>query len=84
MEEYNQKIRPWIGIVALVAIGIFMIIDPNLMDHTEISGRKQFIKLIFSYIWGIPAGILLLGAGIYLGYKKITASGEEVDINNKE
>lgn len=27
MEEYNQKIRPWIGIVALVAIGIFIVLS---------------------------------------------------------
>ena len=71
MEFYNEKIRPWLGIAGLVIIGVLMIKEPNMIDNSDISGRKQLLKLIFSYIWGIPAGVLLLVLAGYLGYNQI-------------
>lgn len=76
MEFYNTKIRPWIGILVLLFIGVMMIKDPNLFENTDPSGRKAFIKLIFSYIWGIPVGALIILLSGYLGYKQIQKHSE--------
>ena len=77
MEFYNEKVKPWMGIIALIAIGALMLKDPDAFSSADISGRKQFIKLIFSYIWGIPAGIIMILLGGYLGYKQFTGQAEE-------
>ena len=31
MEFYNEKVKPWMGIIALVAIGILMLKDPDAL-----------------------------------------------------
>ncbi len=79
MEYYNETIKPWLGIIAIIVIGFLMIKDPNLFDGTEISGRKQIIKLIFSYIWGIPVGIIALVVGGYMGYNKYQSDSKSDD-----
>lgn len=76
MEFYQTKIRPWIGIIALLFIGIMMIKDPALFNDVEPTGRKAFLKMIFSYIWGIPAGIIAVALSLFLGYKQIKGGDE--------
>jgi 4-hydroxybenzoate polyprenyltransferase len=60
MEFYKTNIRPWLGTLALLAIGFMMIYQPHAFDTVEPEGRKAFFKMIFKFIWGIPAGIIFL------------------------
>jgi hypothetical protein len=76
MEFYTTKIRPWLGIIAFFLIGITMVKDPHLFDHAEASGRHSLMKLIFSYIWGIPAGVIVLLLGTFFAYNQIKGTPE--------
>ena len=76
MEFYKTKIRPWIGIVVLIGIGIFMISDPTAMDGNEVHGRNALLKSILKAIWGLPAGILLLLVGLVLGFFQFKKSDD--------
>jgi len=71
METYNTKIRPWIGIIALLIIGVMMIIQPDAMDGVDPSGRKVLIKSVVAYVWGIPVGIISILFAAFLGYNQI-------------
>lgn len=76
MEFYNTKIRPWIGIIVLIGIGLFMIADPTAMEGNEVNGRNALLKSILKAIWGLPAGILLLVGGLVLGFLKFKKSDD--------
>ncbi|MFT6981241.1 MAG: hypothetical protein ACJAUD_000004 [Crocinitomicaceae bacterium] len=69
MEFYLKNIRPWLHIGALTALGILMISQPHLFDEVDEGGRKAAIKWVFSYIWGIPAGILSFSIAGFLIYR---------------
>lgn len=71
MEYYKTNVRPWFGIFALLIIGIMMIAQPEMFNEVDPSGRKAFLKTIFSYIWGIPVGIIALILAGLLGYQQV-------------
>lgn len=77
MEFYNEKIKPWLGIIALLAIGIFMIISPDAMTDADPGGRKALIKTILAYVWSIPAGVIAVLIAGFLGYGQLKGDTEE-------
>lgn len=53
--------------VAMVAFGIFILVDPNLMDDVDATGRNALLKQVLVLIWGIPGGLVLLIVGGLIG-----------------
>ncbi len=80
MEDYKTHIRPWLGAFALLLIGFMMIYQPHAFDTVEPEGRKAIFKMIFKFIWGIPAGIIFLilgGFAVNTQIQRIRARGKE-------
>ncbi|MEZ4776199.1 MAG: hypothetical protein R3D00_23700 [Bacteroidia bacterium] len=77
MEFYQTKIRPWIGIIALLIIGIVMISQPEMSEGADASGRNSLLKSALIAIWGIPAGIGCVLAALGLGYMRMKGGDEE-------
>lgn len=69
--ENLEKLKSWIGLIALIAIGIYMIADPGLMDGAEAGGRRGLIKQLIIWVWSWPVGILLVLFGGFIGYIRI-------------
>ena len=78
MEFYQTKIRPWIGVAALVFLGIMMIADPDAMTDAEGTGRRALYRVVFKAVWGVPAGVACLLAASALGSFQLRKNpGEE-------
>ncbi len=80
METYNNKIKPWLGIIAIIAIGLLMIFQPDAVADGSTSGRRGLIKMVLIWVWGIPAGIICLLIGLFLGYAQINGGEEEEEV----
>jgi hypothetical protein len=59
--------------VALLGLGIFMLLDPHMMDGATAEGRNTLYKSILIMIWGIPAGVACIGLGGFLGYRAFSS-----------
>ncbi len=73
-----EKVRPWAGIIAVVGIGIYMIMNPD--KAFEVTGRRQAIKAALKAIWGLPAGIILVAIGVIIGYLQIKGEPEDTSV----
>jgi hypothetical protein len=58
--------------VALLGFGIFMLLDPHMMDGASAEGRNALFKSLLIMMWGIPAGISFIVVGAFLGYRAFT------------
>lgn len=56
-------------IVMLFVLGYAMISNPHMFDDVHATGRRFLIKIIFSYIWGIPVGVMAIGGGLFFSYR---------------
>lgn len=74
---FYSKIRPWIGIVALVAIGLLMVTQPDM--NIEVTGRRQGMKALLKEIWGLPAGLIIIAIGGFLGYRQIKSKPAKIE-----
>lgn len=72
-----EKIKGVIGGLVLIAFGIAMILNPDLMDGAEASGRRTLIKSILIFIWSLPAGIIVTILGGFIIYGAASAEEEE-------
>ena len=79
MEFYKTKIRPWIGICALLFIGYIMLTEPA-PQPSDVHGRHSLLKSIAVAVWGIPAGVVCLLAGAGLGYVQLKSKPEEQEM----
>lgn len=52
-----------IGGLIFIGLGIAAIINPDLMEGAEASGRHFLAKLIFIYLWSRPGGIVAILLG---------------------
>lgn len=59
--------------VALLGFGIFMLLDPNMMDGATAEGRNTLFKSLLIMLWGIPGGIGFIVVGAFLGYRAFTS-----------
>jgi hypothetical protein len=59
--------------VALLGFGIFMLLDPHMMDGATAQGRNALFKSLLIMIWGIPGGIGFIVVGAFLGYRAFTS-----------
>jgi hypothetical protein len=59
--------------VILLGFGIFMLLDPHMMDGATAGGRNTLYKSILIIIWGIPGGIGFIVVGAFLGYRAFTS-----------
>jgi uncharacterized membrane protein len=67
-KEKTKKIGTIILCILIIGIGIWAIIQPDLMNGVNPSGRRGLIKRIIIWAWGMPGGIIacIFGAlGIY-------------------
>lgn len=72
----------WIGVAALIFLGVMMIADPDAMADAEGTGRRALYQVVFKAVWGVPAGVVCLLAAGALGYfnlRRKTAEEEEGD-----
>lgn len=68
--------------VALLGFGIFMLLNPNMMDGAVAEGRRAFYKSILIMIWGIPGGIGFIVVGAFLGYRAFTGIRGASSVNS--
>ena len=73
-----EKVRPWAGIIAVVGIGIYMIMNPG--KAFEVTGRRQAIKSVLKAIWGLLAGIIIVAIGVIIGYLQIKSEPEDTSV----
>jgi hypothetical protein len=59
--------------VILLGFGIFMLLDPHMMDGATAEGRNTLFKSILIMIWSIPGGIGFIVVGAFLGYRAFTS-----------
>jgi len=82
----KEKRAGIIGGLVFIGLGIAAIINPNLTEGAEASGRNFLIKLVFIYPWSRPGGVIaiLLGCGSIWGvikpreYEKKEIPAEEI------
>jgi hypothetical protein len=68
-----------IGGLILIALGVAMIVNPDLAEGAKIPHRHALLQTILVRMWGVPGGIItiLLGiAGIWRGIKAIIAGAK--------
>jgi len=68
----KEKRAGIIGGIVFIGLGIAAIVNPNMMEGAEASGRNFLVKLIFAYLWSRPGGVIaiLLGCGSIWGVIK--------------
>lgn len=68
----KEKRAGIIGGLILVGLGVAAIINPDLMEGAEVSGRNFLIKLVVVYLWSRPGGVIavLLGCASIWGVIK--------------
>jgi hypothetical protein len=59
--------------VILLGFGIFMLLDPHMMDGATAEGRNTLYKSILIMVWSIPGGIGFILVGAFLGYRAFTS-----------
>lgn len=65
-----QSLVKDLGLIAMLfVLGYAMISNPHMFDNVHATGRRFLIKIIFSYIWGIPAGVMAIGGGLFFSYR---------------
>lgn len=66
----GQSLIKDLGIVVMLfVLGYAMISNPHMFDDVHATGRRFLIKIIFSYIWGIPVGVMAIGGGLFFSYR---------------
>lgn len=73
----KEKIQGVLGALLFFAAGIFMIVNPELMEGAEASGRKSWLKQILIWIWCRPVGIILTILSIFTFYGAISSHEDE-------
>jgi uncharacterized membrane protein YfcA len=84
MESLKSKLGSWFFITLIIFIGIVMVLYPHFMEGADVSGRKVLLKTILKFIWGIPAGILIILFGALLAYVEIKGVEESEEIEKQE
>lgn len=49
-----------------------MIVAPDMAQGAEASGRYSTLKGLLIAVWGLPAGVVAVLAGGFLGYTMLT------------
>lgn len=73
----NERIKGVLGGLLIFAIGVAMILNPELMNDAEASGRRSFLKSILIWIWSFPVGIIVTLLGGLAIYGAATSKEEE-------
>ncbi len=72
----NEKIKGILSGLFIAAIGIAMILNPDLMNDAEASGRRSFLKSILIWIWSLPVGVIITLLGGLTIYGAATSEEE--------
>lgn len=70
----KEKRSAIVGGLIFIGLGIAMIVNPNLAEGAEASGRNALLKTVILWVWGIPGGIVAILLGIASMWNGIKAS----------
>ena len=73
----NEKIKGILSGLFIIALGVAMIYNPDMMNDAEASGRRSLFKSILIWVWSLPVGVIATLLGRMVVYGAATSKEEE-------